>query len=285
MPGDFPPDQRAEDGMALCFTSGPLDAPVEILGFPEVTLEIAVDQPCALLAVRLCDVAPDGASALITRGLLNLTHRDSHEHLTPLVPGQRYTATVRLNAIAHALPAGHQWRVAVAPTYWPHAWPSPAPVTLNVFGGRVNLPVRPPRAEDADLAPFGPPEHAAPLAAEVLRPATRERIVRHDAIRDTYELVDRQDGGAFRIAADGLENDDVHTEVFTIRADDPLSASIRCDWTIAIGRGDWRTHIVTSSTLTADAASFIATNTLDAYEGETRIFAKTWSCNIPRDLV
>jgi predicted acyl esterase len=74
--GDWPVDQRAEDGRSLTFTSAPLDAPVEILWFPDVVLEIAADRPQALVAVRLCDVAPDGASLLVTHGLLNLTRRD-----------------------------------------------------------------------------------------------------------------------------------------------------------------------------------------------------------------
>ncbi len=51
---------------------------MEILGFPQVQLKLSVDQPNALLAVRLCDVAPDGASRLVSWGLLNLTHRDGH---------------------------------------------------------------------------------------------------------------------------------------------------------------------------------------------------------------
>ena len=66
--------------------------------------------------------------------------------------------TVRLDAIAYALPAGHRWRVAVSPTYWPWVWPSPEPVTLSLFTGgasRLTLPVRPPQPEDATLAPFG----------------------------------------------------------------------------------------------------------------------------------
>ena len=35
--------------------------------------------PSALVAVRLNDVPPDGASTRVTYGLLNLTHRDGHE--------------------------------------------------------------------------------------------------------------------------------------------------------------------------------------------------------------
>jgi predicted acyl esterase len=53
----LPIDQRTDDGLSLCFTSAPLSEPAEILGFPEVRLRLSVDQPNALLAVRLCDVA------------------------------------------------------------------------------------------------------------------------------------------------------------------------------------------------------------------------------------
>ena len=37
--------------------------------------------------------------------------------------------------------------------------------------------------------------------------------------------------------------------------------------------------------MTADAQAFRVTNALDAYEGEARIFAKTWHFSVPRDLV
>ncbi len=42
-----------------------------------------------MIAARLEDVAPDGSSTLVTYGLLNLTHRDSHETPEPLTPGKR----------------------------------------------------------------------------------------------------------------------------------------------------------------------------------------------------
>src|SRR5205823_14537109 len=74
-PADLPPDQRAEDGRSLVFDSLPLDEDVAILGQTAVRPELESDRPWAILAVRLCDVAPDGASTLITRGLPNLTHR------------------------------------------------------------------------------------------------------------------------------------------------------------------------------------------------------------------
>ncbi|MBM4298371.1 MAG: CocE/NonD family hydrolase, partial [Deltaproteobacteria bacterium] len=123
-PGEAPPDQRGDDGCALCFDSEALAERVEILGAPLASLEIAGDRPVALIAVRLNDIAPDGASTRVTLGVLNLTHRDGHEEPKPLEPGKRYSIKVRLNDIAHAFPAGHKVRLALSTCYWPIAWPA-----------------------------------------------------------------------------------------------------------------------------------------------------------------
>ncbi len=131
-PADLPPDQRAEDGLSLGFTSAPLSEPLELLGNPVARLTLASDRPVAMVAVRLCDVLEDGRSTLITRGLLNLTHRDGHDQVTPLVPGEPVTVDVTLKAIGQQIPAGHRLRLSVSPTYWPWAWPSPEVVTLTV---------------------------------------------------------------------------------------------------------------------------------------------------------
>jgi predicted acyl esterase len=227
--GDFPSDQRSEDGLSLCFTSAPLPEPLEILGFPDVMLTVASDKPNALVAVRLCDVSPTGASTLVSRGMLNLTHRESHEAPAPLEPGTRYAVTVRLKPVAYSMPAGHRWRVAVSPTYWPFAWPSPEPATLSVFAGhacRLDLPVRPPRTEDVSLRPFAPPETAVPPAVEWLRPAARNRAIHRDLVSGLSEVVDRTDDGWYRLPT-GTECENIKTDTFTIREGDPLSAQVR----------------------------------------------------------
>jgi hypothetical protein len=289
-PGDFPPDQRTEDGLALCFDTPPLDTPMEILGFPEVTLMVVSDKPNALIAVRLCDVAPGGASTRVSYGLLNLTHRESHEFPQPLEPGQRYTVTVQLNAIGHSLPAGHRWRVAVSPTYWPMAWPSPEPVRLSVFAGagcRLSLPARAPRPEDAHQPDFGPAEGSAPLEMKTLRAGSRRMQIEREVISGRVQFTDRTDSGSFLIVPTGVEYDSTGMDQWTIVEGDPLSATSRCDRNIKLSRNaaGWRTEVKTSSTLTADAGSFILTNVLEAFEGDVRVFAKTWTATIPRDHI
>jgi predicted acyl esterase len=282
---DLPVDQRAEDGRSLCFEWA-VEERLEILGFPEAVLRLSVDRPVALVAVRLCDVAPDGASTLVTRGLLNLTHRDSHEFPEPLEPGRPTTVRVRLNAIAHAFPPGHRIRLAVSPTYWPLAWPSPEPVTLTLLPGEsaLELPVRPPR-DETEPPPFAEPETAPPLEAETLRHGTAARELRRDVATGRYDLVVGVDFFGSRRLPDGLEYDEVGQDSFTIVEGDPLSAAGRSEWRISIGRDGWQTRVETSSALSADAEAFHVTNAVDAYEGNARVFAKAWTRRIPRDLV
>jgi putative CocE/NonD family hydrolase len=285
---ELAPDQRAEDGRSLTFTSTPLHEPIEVLGFPEATVTLASDRPCALLAVRLCDVAPNGTSTLVTRGLLNLTQRDGREHLVPLEPGQRYRAKVGLKSAGHVFAAGHRLRLAVSSTYWPWAWPSPDPATISLFAGPeswLELPVRQPQGYGAELSDFGPPEIAAPPRVGERRGAVGITVYR-DAARGLSQLTARNDRGGYRkFLEDGLEYEAAATDTFTIIEGNPLSASVRCDRTMTIGRDGWQTRIELTSRMSADAEVFYITNLLEAYEGNTTIFAKTWHFKVVRDGV
>ncbi len=286
--GDFPIDQRAEDGRSLCFTTPPLTERMEIMGYPELTLAVRSDQPNALVAARLCDIAPDGASTLVSYGLLNLTHRDSHLEPTALVPGQTYEVTVQLNAIAYALPPGHCWRIALSPTYWPHAWPSPqaAELTFMTDGGcHLHLPVRTASPDDESLVPFEPAEAAAPYPLDVLRVASNGRLKRHDVVSGISELEVFTDGGRIRYRDNGLIEDSFNRDLFIIKEGDPLSATAVSERKQEMQRGDWHVRLETKSVMTSTAAEFMVSNELNAYEGQTRVFSKTWNFSVPRDLV
>ena len=283
----LPVDQRTDDGLSLCFTSAPLSEALEILGFPHVNLKLSVDQPNALLAVRLCDVAPDGASRLVSWGLLNLTHRDGHEHPEPLKPGETYQISVPLNAAAHRMTAGHRWRVAISPTYWPHAWPSPEVVKLTVYTGnesKLILPVRSSGELDDCLAPFADPEGAPLLEYQSLRPEDGTRTFTYDVTRGHLQMTDRIDDGRNRLS-NGIIYDSVITNIFSISQGQPTSARVECVRQIEISRGDWQTRVETSSVMTADKDHFYLTNVLDAYEGQVRVFTKSWTRKIRREMV
>jgi hypothetical protein len=285
--GDYPTDQRQEDGLALCFDTPPLEDALTLLGYPNVTLDLSADQPLALVSARLCDVHPDGASTLISRGLLNLTHRESHEDPAPLVPGDRYTVTVHLDALGYRLPAGHRLRLAISPTYWPHAWPSPEPVTLTVYTGAstLTLPVRAPQPEDDALPPFDPPEHAAPLHVTVARLPSRSITITDDPITGKHIERRASDGGKRTLNGNGVTVESSGVNTYSITEGDPLSAEVRCEHTLRVQQGAMDTRIETVSIMSADASHFHLIDLLDAYEGNARVFTRAWSKSVPRDLV
>ena len=69
----------------------------------------------AFVSAKLCDVFPDGTSALITRGLLNLTHRGGYDaDPVALVPGEWVDVEVELEATAWSLDDGNLLRLAIA---------------------------------------------------------------------------------------------------------------------------------------------------------------------------
>ena len=157
---DLPLDQRIEDARSLCFDTPPLAADIEILGAPEVHLTLSADRPQAHLTARLCDVAPDGTSALITYGPLNLTHRDSHEHPSALEPGRFYEITLKLNDIARRDPQG--------PSPAPGAGDRPLAHRLAGAGG----------CDPVDLVGGKPIDPAAAPAAGRRMPSSRPSSLR-----------------------------------------------------------------------------------------------------------
>ena len=282
-PTEFPGDQRPEDGLSLSFDTGPLAGPLEILGFPVARLELAADRPLALVAVRLCDVWPDGVLTLITRGLKNLTHRDSDEFPQPLVPSQRYPVEVTLNSIGYQVPAGHRLRLSVSPTYWPWAWPSPEEVTLSLFtgGSRLMLPLWTGVGEHTPPPHFARPERGPVPPHEPLG-AGAAREVRRDVATGTVTVISTADEG-HRLRGEGLEYREHEQDVLRITDGQPLSATVECSRAFSVGRADWQVTIRTASTMSATVGAFQVTNVLDAYEGDRRVFTKTWHTDVPRD--
>ena len=287
-PVDLPDDQRRDDARSLSLDSWPVTSTFELLGQPTVDLRVAADRPRAFVVARLCDVAPDGASTVITRGVLNLNHRDGHEDAADLEPGVPIDVRIEMKSVAYAVPAGHRLRLALSTSYWPWLWPSPEPVTLTVHTGgasTLRLPVRTPLPLDDTLAPLGPPEVASRLPVEILDPATPMHLVTHDGVAGTTTFrMSRRFAGARRFPS-GIEYHDDDPITFTLVDDDPLSARVECRRRIEIRRGeDWVTRIEVSAVMTCDATDYhVATECL-AYEGDDLVHTRTASTSIPRDF-
>ncbi|MDO4019449.1 CocE/NonD family hydrolase [Clavibacter michiganensis] len=265
-PTDLPPDQRAEDGLSVCFDLL-LEEPLDVLGNVLVDLAVTSDLPDANLVVRLCDVAPDGSSTLVTRGALNLNTRIDRARIDPMVPGEEETVRVPLVSTGHAFPAGHRLRIAVSSAYWPWIWPHAREATLVVAPSRssVTLPVWT-RTED-DGVRFEEAVQATPIAIQRIPDDSGlpERSVTHDVATGEWTLdVDPGYGGS-RIYPDGLVFTESSRETYRITDGDPTSAVAESRWAIGLEQPTWRARLETTSRVTADADAFRVVNTLRAW--------------------
>jgi uncharacterized protein len=285
--GDWPGDQRGEDGHSLSFTSPAPEEPVEILGNPRVQLSLTSDRPGASIVARLCDVAPTGESLLVTRDLFNLTHREGHDRAVPLVPGEPAVIELPLKVIAHCFGAGHRIRLSVSTTYWPWMWPHPEPVTLGMScgaGSFLELPVREPRAEDDGLAPFGPPERPVGIETEVLSRRPTRRTIRHNLADGSAEVIfDWDVGGNFRLVDAGIEADGSNVTCYRIAVGQPLSAEVRTDQSASLRSERHNVAVQATWHMTAGPATFLVTLGLDAREDGHRVHSRQWHLEFPRN--
>jgi len=291
--GEMPLDQRQDDGRSLVFDGAPLEERLEILGAPIVELVCASNEPVAMVAVRLNDVAPDGASTRVTYGLFNLAHRESHEHPQALEPGKRYRLRVALNDAAHAFPAGHRLRLAISTCYWPIAWPAPSPVTLTVRSGEssLQLPVRPPDPADTALPPFEAPEAAPGSKHTPLRPLPFKRTVERDLTTGDVVYTLSSDGGEFGgHSLARLEEIDIELGYHLLKRHrignaNPLTAKTELLQRVEMKRHDWSVRVETAVRVAAAANHFHIETELDAFENGEPVRRRRWDEKVPRRLV
>ncbi|WP_406661798.1 CocE/NonD family hydrolase [Methanolobus sp. ZRKC3] len=283
---DLPNDQSEEDGGALVFDSPELEEDIEILGAPEVELKLSSDKPITMVAIRLNDVCREGTSTRVTYGLLNLTHRDGHGCPQELEVNHTYTIRVRMNHVAQKFPAGNKIRVAVSTSYWPLAWPSPEPPNLTVrSGGKLFLPVRPHSDQDSEIPDMGQPVMAEPVPTILLAPAHREWTVTHNlATNDVTQKIINNDA-KIRLDEIDLEMQKDSTEIYTYCNNNYDTVRGEVLTTCSLKRRDWHATSITRTVLTSTRTHFYIRATLDAYEGDVRIFSKSWDEAIPREMM
>lgn len=289
-PNGLARDLRPDESLGPTFTSEPLREPLEILGVPEVVLRLTVSAPVATAVVRLSDVAPDGTSAQVSAGILNLTHRGSHEQPEPLEPGVAIDVRVSLRPAGYRFLAGHRIRVSVASSAWPIIWPSPFPATFELHRGpgtpsRLILPVVPPagglgdrpvptfRSSPPDLPSAGPEDAAD-------RPVWQ---IATDVMDDSV-TVTIHDGGE-DVLDDGRRLYTAETLVLTARDADPARASLDAVVVYRWSEHTFDTEIQVHSLQTSDAGAFDLTVELAVLLDGQPFFRRSWHEAIERRLV
>ncbi len=279
-PGELPDDQQADDALSLCFETDVLDAPQIILGAPHVRLSLSADAPFAQIAVRLCDVAPSGASTLITAGFLNLQFREGFEAALPLTPGEIYEIALDLDQAGYEVPAGHLLRLAMSPSYWPFIWPERDDVTLSVSGGQLDLPVLSAGAGMDWDCPTGQRETDAVTAS--FGPLVEEkRLIRENGqhVLDLYG-----DQGETQHLDHGLRTSSKRHEIWSIDETNVAHASAEIVWERSMAREDFSVSTIVTSKMHSDSENFHVKVGIQAVEDGQRIFEREINNSYRRDL-
>ncbi len=143
LPYGQPGDQRVDDAKSMTWDY-PVTEPLEIAGHVHLRAHVTATCPHPIIAVRLCDVGPDGTSTLVTRGTLLI--------------GAEGEVDVELEATAHRWLPGRILRVSIAGADWPNVVAPGGPGFLILRDAVLTLPVYDPDpgAPVPDLASGNP---------------------------------------------------------------------------------------------------------------------------------
>jgi len=116
-----PLDQRAVETRddVLCYTTPPLERPVEATGPVELVLFVSSSAPDTDFTGKLVDVYPDGRAEILADGILRARYRESLSTPVLMEPGRIYELHIDLWATSNHFKAGHRIRLEVTSSNFP----------------------------------------------------------------------------------------------------------------------------------------------------------------------
>jgi len=291
VPYGLPTDQRADEAYSLTYTTAPLSQPLEIIGMPRAVIHADSTAPVMAFVARLCDVAPDGTSALVTIGVLNGTRRTSLERPEAMTPGEVYELFVDLDATAWRFDKGHRLRLSISSADFPNLWPTPYDGINRLYMGalrpsRLDLPAVPLRNGAGDALPgnefdlFVPPTANTWYQGEPDNPPWQ---IVHDLLNDRtglkLDFVSTYRGGKSMVAT--------RTSKLTVWASnrDPSDVSAVGQHLRTIKRLDGVMNIDTSANLTSTVDSFHLSIQLNVKVNGMLHHQARWARSYPRALL
>jgi hypothetical protein len=279
-PPQYPQEQSQDDAASLVLDTDPLEAPLDLFGVPALSLRLAASAAVAHVAARLCEVTPDGRSWLVSYGVLNLTHRDGHEHPTPLTPGVFFDVELPLYVTARRFRAGSKLRLALSESLWPLVWPSPeaVTVTIDLAASSLTLPLR--AAEDGD------PDFTIPVLPAPPGSGQGDPVIRRERLgtRAAFTEVAPPAAATLRDIATTIEHDGPEIECL-VNGANPAACHWRARQSVRYRRAGWDCTVESEVELASDATHFHVVETLVARRGETEVFRREDANAIPRDLM
>jgi uncharacterized protein len=118
--GPYDQAKTEERSDVLVYSTSPLEMSVEVTGPVQLMLYAASSAPDTDFTAKLVDVHPDGKAYNLSNGIIRASSRQSLEHRAPIEPGKVYNYTIDLWPTSNLFSAGHQIRVEISSSNFPH---------------------------------------------------------------------------------------------------------------------------------------------------------------------
>ena len=114
-------DQREIESRSdvLCYTSAPLDSPLEVTGPIRVVLYAATSARDTDFTAKLVDVCPGGCAMNLADGIIRARYRNSMREESLPTPGAVEEYEIDLWATSYVFSAGHRLRVEISSSNFP----------------------------------------------------------------------------------------------------------------------------------------------------------------------
>jgi hypothetical protein len=285
LPFGLPGDQRLDEALSLVYTTPILEEDIHILGWPDVVLHASSSASVIGFVVSLSDVAPDGKSHLVAKGMLNATRRTSLRQPEALEPGEVYELEIEVDCTGWVFAAGHRIRLSIASADWPNVWPTPEPATNHIYRGaehpsRLVLPVIPAGAS-APPPRFQPSSRSISRHSEAVQPPTwtarRDQLTGRTSVDLRYEA-------NWRVGeASVFERESSST--FQVDPAQPSDASARGAHVFRVVRPNHVTESRADLAVQATATHFHLSIDLAVSVNDALHFSRHWAESVPRQLL
>lgn len=281
----LPGDQRPDEALSLTYTTSPLTEDVYLLGWPQAILYLSSSAAVIGFSANLSDVAPDGTSHLVAKGMVNATRRESLGQPKRLEPGEIFELDIQIDCTGWIFEKGHQIRLSIASADWPNVWPTPEPAINHVYRGpqhpsRLILPIVPATGSAAPPR-FRPSAKQIGKHTAALKPPTW--VVSRDLVsgRTTVEI---------GLVSEFRPNESTlfHREsisTFQVDPRDPAHANGQARHLYRIVRPNHQTQSQADVAVQATATHFQISIDLEVRINDALHFTRHWAESVPRHLL
>jgi hypothetical protein len=268
-------DQRLDEALCLTYSTPALGAAAEMVGAPRVVLKYRATSARTMLSAKLCDVAPDGTSVLVTKGLVNLGGAPGRARAIAGDKDGAVRVELPLMAMAYRFEAGHRIRLMIAGADVLNVWPSPEEYECEIFhggadGSVLSVPMAEGSPEKGALSePVFLASDFAPLPMDQI-PTPRYAVTR-DLIRGTLTCEYTTNAGV-----------GVNKSSYTVSLARPAEATVVSGFVYPLERPGASIVVKSECTTRSDAADFHHETKVEVTLNGRVHWAKSWALRVPR---